>query len=202
MISKKVIVFNLFYFICLCIFSQQEDTLQYEPYRLGFPFKEGIYLNFEEFKLNQPSILNSFEGRGDELQIYDDSLDKMVPVYADRVWGYSQSGNIYVSEGESFWRVIHIGNLAQYSAIVVTKFTSIDQFGFPVESYAKNMKSLFFDMTDGSKFELNQRNVEAYLEDKPQLKEQFKKRRKKTSDLMMILRAYNELNPIYFPVYE
>ena len=119
--------------------------MYYESFRLDFPFQEGIYLSFQDFKLNQPSIVSTIESRGNELYVYEDSLDKMIPVYADKVWGYSQSGNVYISSENAFWRLINIGSLTQYSAIIVTKFTTTDQFGFPIENYTKSLKPLFLD---------------------------------------------------------
>jgi len=189
------------FFIPLCSFSQENDSLEYRQYYPDFPFKDGIYRSFEEFKLNNPSIQAEIRGRGSELQVWSDSSQKMIEVAPQKVWGYAQSGNIYIAVDEAFWKVIKIGSLAQFSAIVVSRFTTTDPFGFPVENYTKSMKSMFLDMNEGKIYELNAQNLEPFLKNEPMLYEQFeKKRRVKDKDLILMLNAYNELNPVYFPI--
>lgn len=183
--------------------SQETDQQELRQYYPNFPFQEGIYKSFYEFKKNQPSIQLAIQGRGNDLKVWNDSLQKMVAVAAEKVWGYSQSGNIYIAVDDAFWRIIKIGSLAQFSAIIVSRFTTVDPFGFPVENYSKTMKSMFLDMKEGNVYELNADNLALFLENEPMLYERFKKkRRKKEKELILMLNAYNELNPVYFPVYE
>lgn len=186
----------------LSLKSQIDDTLEV-PYELGFDFNEGVYLTFDEFRNNRPSLKIKIEGRGSDLYVWNDSLQEMTTVNPQRVWGYSQAGNIYIAIEDAFWRIINIGQLSQFSAIVVSRFMTTDAFGFPVEQYSKNMQQLFMDMNDGSIYELNAKNLKFYLEQEPMLDSKFSKlKRKKPRELILILKAYNELHPIYFPVYE
>lgn len=197
----------LFSGICLLnsfsLKAQEEASQEYEQYYQGFPFEEGIYQNFDAFKKNQPSYTSDIEGRGSDLYIWNDSLKKMVPVIPKRVWGYSQSGNVYVSVEDAFWRIINIGSLSQFSAIVISRFVTTDQFGFPIEQYSKNMKQLFLDMNDGNYYELNIKNLKPYIESEPLLEARFNNmRRVKDRELILMLKAYNELHPLYFPLHD
>lgn len=201
--NKSIFVLGFFLLSTIYIKAQEDNSYNYEQYYHGFPFNEGVYLTFEDFKDNLPRITSGIDGRGGDLYIWNDSLEKMIPVYPNKVWGYSQSGNVYVSMEDGFWRIINIGSLSQFSAIVLTRFVTTDQFGFPVEQYSKNMKQLFLDMNNGNYYELTAKNLRPYIESEPLLEERFKKmRRVKDRELIMMLKAYNELHPLYFPVHE
>ena len=125
---------------------------QMVTYVTDFPFQEGIYRSFEEFKQNAPSIQAKIERQGSNLFVYDDSLEQMIRVNPDKVWGYSQSGNVYISYDEAYWRFLNIGALTHFSAIVVSTFQTIDAFGFPVEQRSKSMKQLFLDFENGKMY--------------------------------------------------
>lgn len=183
--------------------SAQADSLNYEAYYPGFPFQEGIYLSFEEFKLNDPSFKTDFERRGADLFVYNDSLEKMISIDPAKVWGYSQVGNIYISSNDSYWRVISIGRLSHFSAIAISVFRTVDSFGFPIEQETKSMQQLFLDMETGKTYILSAENLMPYIDEEPLLKERFRNmKRIKDRELILVLKAYNELNPIYFPVYD
>ncbi|MEX2379109.1 MAG: hypothetical protein WD530_00070 [Vicingaceae bacterium] len=172
-------------------------------YVTDFPFQEGIYLSYEEFKDNAPAIQSNFERSGSSLYVFDDSLQEMVLVNPNRVWGYSQSGNIYISYDEAYWRIINIGALSHFSAIVVSTFQTIDAFGFPVEQRSKRLKQLFLDFESGEIYPLEYKALAPYIEQDPILNQRFKKiKRKRDRELIVVLKAFNELHPIQFPVYE
>lgn len=181
-------------------FAQVIEDDGLAQYQQGFPFVAGIYTDFEEFKNNQPKIQAEFERRGSELWVFDDSLADFVLVNPNLVWGYSQAGNVYISQEEAFWRLINIGALSQYTAIAITTFQTVDNFGFPITRQSKSMRQLFFDFNTGKTYLLNQENLQAFIDQDPLLAERYKKLRKKDKQLIMALKAYNELHPIYFPL--
>ena len=181
----------------------QNDSLDYEAYYQGFPFQEGIYTTFEEFKRNDPAVITEFERRGSELYAYNDSLEKMILIDPAKIWGYSQVGNIYISSNDSYWRIINIGRLAQFSAIAISVFRTVDSFGFPIEQETKSMQQLFLDMETGKSYALTAENLTPYIDKEPLLKERFRNmKRVRDRELIVVLKAYNELHPIYFPVYD
>lgn len=209
MISTRFekLIFNHFIslvaFLSCITLSAQDDSLHYGEYYLGFPFQEGIYLSFDEFRLNNPAVKTEFERRAADLYFYKDSLEKMTLIDPEKVWGYSQAGNIYVSSNGSYWRIINIGSLAQYSAIAISVFRTVDSFGFPIEQETKSMEQLFLDMETGKKYLLTPDNLKPFIEEQPLLKQRYKSmNRIKDRELILMLKAYNELIPIYFPVYD
>jgi len=194
---------GLTFFLFQLALLGQNDSLEYEAYYPGFPFQEGIYTSFEELKLNDPAIKTEFEKRGTDLYAYNDSLEEMVLIDPSKVWGFSQVGNIYISSNDSYWRIINIGELSQFSAITISVFRTVDSFGFPMEQQTKSMQQLFLDMESGKSYILSTENLMPYIDEEPLLKERFRNmKRIKDRDLILVLKAYNDLNPIYFPVYD
>lgn len=193
-------LFIFFFFLSTQLFAQEGQMMTYVT---DFPFQEGIYLSYDEFKNNAPAIQSKIERSGSSLYVYDDSLQEMVRVNPNRVWGYSQSGNIYIAFDEAYWRIISIGALSHFSAIVVSTFQTIDAFGFPVEQRSKSMKQLFLDFESGEIYPLEYKALAPYIEQDPILNQRFQKlKRKRDRELIVVLKAFNELHPIQFPVYE
>jgi len=181
----------------------QTDSLNYEVYELGFNFQEGIYTNFGELKYNKPSIQQKIEKKGSNLWVLEDSTQSMVVVDPKKVWGYSQAGNVYISFEGAYWRIIDVGQLSQFTAIIIKTFTTVDAFGFPIENQTKSLSQLFLDMNDGTVYELTVNNLSYYIKNEPQLYNQFQNtKRIKSKELVLALKAYNQLHPLYFPVYE
>ena len=176
---------------------EDETLIQYFD---GFPFQEGIYTSYSDFVDNNPKITSTFEKRGSQLYLYNDSLKDFEKVNPERVWGYSQAGNVYISQEGAYWRIINMGALAQFSAIVITTVQSVDNFGFPITQRSKSMQQLFLDFNSGEIYELNAKNLKPYFEKDPILKERFSKLKKREKDLILALKAYNELYPIYLPL--
>ena len=204
---KFRLLLGLVYLMTISITSAgliaQNDSLNYEVYQLGFNFQEGVYTSFEEFKINKPSLQQKLDKQGANLLIWDDSTQSMVVVNPKKIWGYSHAGNVYVSYEDNYWRIINIGQLSQFSAVIIKTFNTIDAFGFPVENQTKSMSPLFLDMIDGAVYELTFKNLSHYMESDPLLNKQFKKNKRiKTKELVLALKAYNQLHPLYFPVYE
>lgn len=190
----------LFFLLSGQLYAQEGQLMTYVS---DFPFQEGIYTSYEQFQTNAPQIQNHFERKGSSLYVYDDSLDQMVLVNPDKVWGYSQSGNIYIAYDEAYWRILNIGALSHFSAIVISTFQTIDAFGFPVEQRSKSLKQLFFDFESGKIYPLSYQSLAPFIENEPILDQRFKKiKRKRDRELIVVLKAYNELHPIQFPIYE
>jgi len=185
-------------FFPLLSFTQDGERVLRQYYQ-GFPFTEGIYLTMEDFRQNKPTFTQDFERRGSQLYLHDDSLKKMILVSPKKIWGYSQVDNIYISYEDAYWRLINLGRLSHFSAIFVSTYQTVDAYGFPVERSSKRMEHLFLDFKSGKVKQLTYENLEKYFKEEPMQYEAFKKlKRKKQQDLILALKAYNELNPIYF----
>ncbi len=181
----------------------QTDSTTLEIYQFGFEFNKGIYQSLDEFKTNSPSIVAPIEVKSSNLFVWEDSSQSMILVDPEKVWGYSQAGNVYISHEGHFWRIINIGQLSQFTAIIIKSFQTVDSFGFPIQQQTKSIEQVFMDMQSGEILELNAKNLGPYIENEPQLANRFKNlKRIKAVNLILALKAYNELNPLYLPVYE
>ncbi len=179
------------------LYAQIEEG---EEYYLNFPFEEGIYLSFEEFKENAPSMKNAYEKRGDDLYVKEDSSEKFIRVDPDKVWGYSSGGNVYIALEDGFWRFIRIGALSHFTAVILVQFQTVDNFGFPVTQQSRSLRHMFLDFESGDVFELTSKNVEPFIEKEPLLHKKYEKFKKiRTPELIQIIQAYNEIHPIRFP---
>ena len=200
MLKKILFIFCAFLIvIALKAQANEQDMKEYYP---GFSFVKGIYMSFDEFKNNNPTYKIEFQKRGENIYIYDDSLKKDVAVNPNKVWGYSDGSNIYISQEEAFWKLITIGKLNQFTAIVITRFSTVDAFGFPIDRYSKMLSQLFFDFQDGEVKRLEKSNLKPYLEAEPLLYNKIKKKLKNDAGLVLAIKSINQLYPIYFPTHE
>ncbi|MBD99093.1 MAG: hypothetical protein CMO34_04550 [Verrucomicrobia bacterium] len=178
----------------------QIDEYNVEEYYIGFPFEEGIYQSFDEFKSNQPGIQLAFEVRKSELFIENDSTDEMIRIDPYAVWGYSKAGNVYISVEGGFWRIINMGSLAHFTAVIVTTFQTVDAFGFPMTQSSKRLEHMFLDTETSEVKALSSKEMQEYVDQEPILASQKNKLKNKPEKLIVVLKAYNKLNPLYFYV--
>lgn len=171
----------------------------YTIYSNNFDFKQGIYLSFNEFKSNSPGLIEEFERRGNNILVFNDSAKKFLAVNPNSVWGYCYDNNVYISAEGGFWKIVNVGQLSQFTAIVITKFQTVDTFGFPIERYSKVLSQLFLDFNTGEVKRLKKENLLPYLEETNILSKKAEKKLKSEEGLIMALKEYNKLNPIYFP---
>ncbi len=197
--NKRYLVSTLlFYFISLVSLGQAMEE-DYAIYSNNFDFKQGIYLSFNEFKSNSPGLIEEFERRGNNILVFNDSAKKFLAVNPNSVWGYCYDNNVYISAEGGFWKIVNVGQLSQFTAIVITKFQTVDTFGFPIERYSKVLSQLFLDFNTGEVKRLKKENLLPYLEETNILSKKVEKKLKSEEGLIMALKEYNKLNPIYFP---
>jgi hypothetical protein len=112
-------------------FSQEgEGMVKYTP---DFRFREGIYLNFEQVRLNSPipkaRLLSSTDYNDREFfkklfeseKIYFyDGMGVRQEVSLSDIWGYSRNGILYIQVQNNFNRVTFIGSICHFVADITT----------------------------------------------------------------------------------
>ncbi len=102
-------------------------------YTPEFKFKDGIYLNFDQVKLNSPipkaKLLTSVDYNdreffkkileGDKIYFYD-NMGVRQEVAKNNIWGYSRNGVLYVQVQNSFNRITFVGSICHFVADVTT----------------------------------------------------------------------------------
>ena len=132
-------VVRIFFLIILIITVQpvfssfgqdQEGMVKYSP---DFRFKDGIYLNFDQVKLNNPipkaKLLTSVDYNDreffkkilemDKIYFYD-NMGVRQEVEKNNIWGYSRNGVLYVQVQENFNRITFVGNICHFVADITT----------------------------------------------------------------------------------
>ena len=102
-------------------------------YTSEFRFTDGIYLNFDQVKLNSPipksKLLTSIDYNdreffkkileGDKIYFYD-NMGVRQEVAKNSIWGYSRNGVIYIQVQDNFNRITFVGNICHFVADVTT----------------------------------------------------------------------------------
>jgi len=110
-----------------------QDTIKPVKYTPDFRFNDGIYLNFDEVKTNNPipkaKLLTSADYNdrdfynkvfsADKIYFYDE-LGVRQEVAKDAIWGYSRNGVIYVMIQGNFNRITFVGNICHFVADITT----------------------------------------------------------------------------------
>jgi len=206
----------LSFFACItlfCVVFAQENP-QMVKYEKGYVFQDGIYMNFEEFKLNKPSITDFKATRNSQfshqINLEYDCIDpksgqKKVCV-AHNCWGYVQNNNVHIAQGPGgfYFRLQIIGALIHYYAIEMHAMPYYDyNYGYPQYRTARHSegKEYVIEFQTGKKIEFNYRNFSAFLKEKDtELYDELQKTKKKRKMIYHFMIKYNEKHAIYLPV--
>lgn len=196
--------------------SAQDKAVQYSR---DFEFKEGVYLQFMDFRNNHPVpvsriLFSSNKGDKDFLKLaldrssltYLDEDGKETEIKSNEVWGYCSNNVIYVKHGAEFNRVSVIGSLCHFVATVPVQIGVNDPFSYndPFYNqprYAYSTGQYLIDVETGKVMEFNVANMEKILERDSDLHNEFMllKKKKKRDSVFIYLRRYNERHPVFFP---
>jgi hypothetical protein len=136
MMSKVLKIFLLINLVALAhplisIYGQEkEGMVKYTP---DFRFKDGIYINFDQVKLNKPipkaKLLTSVDYNdreffkkimsSDKIYFYDD-LGVRQDLAISNIWGYARNGVLYVQIQENFNRITFVGSICHFVADVTS----------------------------------------------------------------------------------
>jgi len=110
--------------------QEKEGMVKYTP---EFRFNDGIYLNFDQVKLNSPipkaKLLTSIDYNDreffkkileiDKIYFYD-NMGVRQEIAKNTIWGYARNGVLYVQIQENFNRITFIGNICHFVADITT----------------------------------------------------------------------------------
>ena len=110
--------------------QEKEGMVKYTP---EFKFNDGIYLNFDQVKLNSPipkaKLLTSIDYNDreffkkileiDKIYFYD-NMGVRQEIAKNTIWGYARNGVLYVQIQENFNRITFIGNICHFVADITT----------------------------------------------------------------------------------
>lgn len=110
--------------------QEREGMVKYTP---DFRFNEGVYLNFDQVKMNSPipkaKLLTSTDYNdreffkklfaGDKIYFYD-GMGIRQEVDKNSVWGYSRNGILYILIQGNFNRITFVGSICHFVADITS----------------------------------------------------------------------------------
>jgi len=113
--------------------GQVQELAGMVKYTPDFRFKDGIYLNFDQVKLNSPipkaKLLTSADYNdkeffkelmeSDKVYFYD-NMGIRQEVDRTSIWGYARNGVLYIQVQENFNRITFVGNISHFVADITT----------------------------------------------------------------------------------
>ena len=195
----------------LTVLSQPDEKSGMVKYDKNFEFSDGVYLTFEEFRQNNPTITdfkitrgNQFSGQiALEYPCMDKNGNPSSCVVRD-CWGYVQNNTVFIAQGTGgyFFRLHIIGALIHYYAIETYSAPYYDySYGYPTYRSGRQAQTMEYliEFETGSKILFNYRNFSAFLMEKDrELYDELQKTRKKRKMIYHFLIRYNEKHPVYF----
>lgn len=123
-------IFIIFFVFLYAVTLRAQTLVQYDT---DFKFTDGIYLNFEQVKGNNPipksKILSSTDFNDKDFfknifstgKIYFyDEIGIRQEIGVDSIWGYSRNGVLYILVQGNFNRITFIGSICHFVADVTT----------------------------------------------------------------------------------
>ena len=205
----------------------QADSIKKIPYNSDFKFKEGIYLNFEQVKNNNPlaksriiSNLNIEDNQffdailNNKTFSYYDDLGMKRDVLVKSIWGFSKNGIIYLRMNDTYNRISYIGSICHFIAnITVYQPSYYDPYyynpNYYYRSYNSNnqssttqLKQFIMDFESGKILDYDEDNLELLFMRDPVLHDEYAALSKKKKDQMKFfyIRKFNERNPLMIPI--
>lgn len=110
--------------------QEQQGMVRYTP---DFRFRDGVYVNFDQVKQNNPipkaRLLTSTDYNDKEFFkkllesekiYYYDGMGVRQEIDVDNIWGYARNGVIYIQVQKNFNRITFVGSICHFVADVTT----------------------------------------------------------------------------------
>ncbi len=115
----------------LFLYGQEKEGMV--KYTADFKFNDGIYLNFDQVKMNKPipkaKLLTSVDYNDreffkkilkiDKIYFYD-NMGVRQEIARNSIWGYARNGILYIQVQDNFNRLTFVGSICHFVADVTT----------------------------------------------------------------------------------
>lgn len=202
------VILLLFFAGILNTVAAQTDSSRLIRYTPEFRFKEGVFLNFDQVRQNDP-ILKSriitsihyddpdfFEKilKEKKIQVFD-NLGTKHEISTRNLWGFSRNGVLYINQNEGYFRITIIGGICHFVASLTTynnAYNPYYNYGYPYYGYSSypyyspysnttnsEMRQYLLDFKTGNVLDYNEEGIELLLMTDPELHDEFASLRKK-----------------------
>lgn len=192
----------------------QIDSVKQVKYHPDFRFYDGLYLNFDQVKENNPipSVriasdadpfgFNFFKDLVEEDRIaYFDDFGTRQEVKTDQIWGFCQDGKLYIQYNDEFNRIPIVGSVCHFISDITVTTEQYDPYYYDYydryyyNSYynrpyrrttrSREMRQYLLDFETGKVMSFDRESVKAILMQEPDLYDEFARlNRRKQKDLM------------------
>lgn len=186
---------------------------------LDFNLNDGVYMLWEDFILNKPSIkfhqLRTKGGkRVSEFRPLEQEYvvqigDSAINLNPQEIFGFTDNGTFYIQfehDGNTYFgRTVNPGRLWQFAAMVITYQRTLSYNPYFPGDYrnipSKDLKQLILDYKTGEVYPANSKVLIPILAKDPKIASLLDKtpKRKRKKRLFYFLRKFNENNPVSFP---
>ena len=193
------------------IAQETEDTLmiRYSP---EFKFKDGLYLNIDDVRNNDPiplarivTDLGSYNkdfinemNTSEKIILYDDYGTRKF-MFTKDLWGYAENGRLYIMAGGQFQRINIQGSISLFTASATTHVHNRKPYYANVTAKSKEY---LFDFQSNTLAVYTVEVLEKLLLRDFELFTEYDALRKRDKKQRMaeFIRRYNQSHPLYFPV--
>lgn len=206
---NKFIFIHLWWGIVISGMAQQVDS--------SFHRKEGLYLDYIQFKENNPILKSQIISPLDTSQI--DYFTKLVSqkeiklytkngeitqIYPRELWGYFQNGILYINYEGTFYKVPVLGAISYFIGMQdVTYYTSggIGYYPYTIGSVpvrTKERRDFLLDYYTGEVYPFSIHQLEQLLKRDDELYKEFSQLKigQKKKKYSYYIRLFNEKHPI------
>jgi len=200
---KKIFVLLAFILSSTSMILSQDKEVKMEKYVPDFKFKDGIYLNFNQVKMNSPMPATRIvsETPHDDPDFYNKLLSAKKVTYFDEfgiqqtlsvenIWGFCRNGVVFIKVGEGFSRVTVIGGICHFVANITTYNSryndpyyynpyyynpyGYNRYGYPpMSNSSTEMKQYLIDFETGKIMEYDEKSLEVLLMKDPELHDEY-----------------------------
>ena len=199
---RRILTFILL-LISAVLLAQEEGERPMVPYSHDFEFRDGIFINFESVKENDPipaARIVTDEDLYDrafydkitaekEITIYDEhGVKKVLPT--ENIWGYSRNGILYINVGGAFHRISYMGSISHFVATVTTynpnyydpyyynpyysRSYYYNRYSMPQSNVTStDLRQYLLDFESGTVLEYDVESVEVLLMKDPELADEY-----------------------------
>lgn len=221
---KRIIILSVVVLVFSGIKGQTDKIPDnHVKYTTAYKFKDGLYLNFDQVKNNDPiqksQIVTNidydsfdfysklFENK--KISLYD-NLGNRKEIEIKKIWGFSDRGILFINLNDEFNRIPVFGNICHF--IANQTYTEYDPYNYyPYNRYSnyyydnRSTKTVLMqyliDFESGKIYDFNYKSVELLLAKDVELYEEFVNlsNRKKKKLKFLYVRKYNTKHPVYLP---
>ena len=200
----------------------QTDTARKVEYSADFSLNDGIYMNFQQFRSNDPIPKSriysdiSYSGFKFYEKLFEnnyftilDNLGAREKIPVKKVWGYVHNDQIYVQWNGEFNNLSYVGNISHFIAdkAVARQYPGGFYNGYTLNR-SKSVKvttekaQYMLLMYSGKILEFTRKNVAEAISVDKELRDEYLnlKRKKQRKMKFYYIRKFNERNPLYFKI--